>query len=158
MEKYADMYESTLAERDALSEMLETQTVSEETRAIVTQRLEILNSIITSHISERDADIKKADKWLDKLIADRDGFIASTRATMEMSHPAFFKYLREKELTDWEINYCCLYLIGLKGKDIGDYINLKRHYNYGSAIRMKLGLTENDTNLSLYLKKMLKNM
>ena len=157
-EKYADMYESTLAERDALSEMLETQTVSEETRTIVTQRLEILNSIITSHISERDADIKKADKELDKLIGDRDSFIASTRATMEMSHPAFFKYLREKELTDWEINYCCLYLIGLKGKDIGDYINLKRHYNYGSAIRMKLGLTENDTNLSLYLKKMLKNM
>lgn len=157
-ERYADMYESTLAERDALSEMLETQTVSEETRTIVTKRLEILNSIITSHISERDADIKKADKELDKLIGDRDSFIASTRATMEMSHPAFFKYLREKELTDWEINYCCLYLIGLKGKDIGDYINLKRHYNYGSAIRMKLGLTENDTNLSLYLKKMLKNM
>ncbi|MBQ7772287.1 MAG: hypothetical protein IJ402_06150 [Bacteroidales bacterium] len=157
-ERYADMYESTLAERDALSEMLETQTVSEETRAIVTQRLEILNSIITSHISERDADIKKADKELDKLIGDRDSFIASTRATMEMSHHAFFNYLREKELTDWEINYCCLYLIGLKGKDIGDYINLKRHYSYGSAIRMKLGLTENDTNLSLYLKKMLKNM
>lgn len=157
-ERYADMYESTLVERDALSEMLETQTVSEETRAIVTQRLEILNSIITSHISERDADIKKADKELDKLIGDRDSFIASTRATMEMSHHAFFNYLREKELTDWEINYCCLYLIGLKGKDIGDYINLKRHYSYGSAIRMKLGLTENDTNLSLYLKKMLKNM
>ena len=158
MERYADMYESTLAEREALSEMLETQTVSEDTRAIITQRLEILNSIITSHISERDADIKKADKGLDKLIADRDSFIRSTRVTMEMSHPAFFKYLREKELTEWEINYCCLYLIGLKGKDIGDYINLKRHYVYGSAIRQKLGLTENDTNLSLYLQKMLKNM
>lgn len=157
-ERYADLYESTLAESDALSEMLETQTVSEETRAIVTQRLEILNSIITSHISERDADIKKADKGLDRLIADRDSFIRSTRVTMEMSHPAFFKYLREKELTDWEINYCCLYLIGLKGKDIGDYINLKRHYVYGSAIRQKLGLTENDTNLSLHLQKMLKNM
>ena len=158
MEKYADMYESTLAERDALSEMLETQTVSEETRTIVIQRLEILNSIITSHISERDADIKKADLNLERLIADRDAFITSTRVTMEMSHPAFFKYLRERELTDWEINYCCLYLIGLKGKDIGDYINLKRHYIYGSAIRQKLGLTENDTNLSLYLQKMLKNM
>ena len=157
-ERYADLYESTLAERDALSEMLETQTVSEETRAIITQRLEILNSIITSHISERDADIKKADKGLDRLIADRDSFIRSTRVTMEMSHPAFFKYLREKELTDREINYCCLYLIGLKGKDIGDYINLKRHYVYGSAIRQKLGLTENDTNLSLHLQKMLKNM
>jgi hypothetical protein len=132
--------------------------MSEETRKIISQRLEVLNSIITSYISERDADIKKADLNLERLIADRDAFITSTRVTMEISHPTFFNYLHEKGLTDWEINYCCLYLIGLKGKDIGDYINLKRHYNYGSAIRMKLGLTENDTNLSLYLKKMLNNM
>jgi len=157
-ERYADMYESTLAERDTLSEMLEVQSVPEETGKIISQRLEVLNSIITSYISERDADIKKAESNLERLIADRDAFITSTRVTMEMSHPSFFNYLREKGLTDWEINYCCLYLIGLKGKDIGDFINLKRHYSYGSIIRQKLGLTENDTNLSLHLRKMLKNM
>lgn len=157
-ERYADMYESTLAERDTLSEMLEVQSLPEETGKIISQRLEVLNSIITSYISERDADIKKAESNLEGLIADRDAFITSTRVTMEMSHPSFFNYLREKGLTDWEINYCCLYLIGLKGKDIGDFINLKRHYSYGSIIRQKLGLTENDTNLSLHLRKMLKNM
>lgn len=157
-ERYADMYESTLAERDTLSEMLEVQSVPEETGKIISQRLEVLNSIITSYISERDADIKKAESNLERLIADRDAFITSTRVTMEMSHPSFFNYLREKGLTDWEINYCCLYLIGLKGKDISDFINLKRHYSYGSIIRQKLGLTENDTNLSLYLRKLLKTM
>ena len=157
-ERYADMYESTLAERDTLSEMLEVESVSEETGKIIIQRLEVLNSIITSYISERDADIKKAESNLERLIADRDAFITSTRVTMEMSHPSFFNYLREKGLTDWEINYCCLYLIGLKGKDISDFINLKRHYSYGSIIRQKLGLTENDTNLSLYLRKLLKTM
>ena len=157
-ERYEDMYESTLAERDTLSEMLEANSMSEETRKIISQRLEVLNSIITSYISERDADIKKADLNLERLIADRDAFITSTRVTLEISHPTFFNYLHEKGLTDWEINYCCLYLIGLKGKDIGDYINLKRHYSYGSNIRQKLGLTENDTNLSLYLRKLLKTM
>lgn len=157
-ERYADMYESTLAERDTLPEMLEVESVSEETGKIIIQRLEVLNSIITSYISERDADIKKAESNLERLIADRDAFITSTRVTMEMSHPSFFNYLREKGLTDWEINYCCLYLIGLKGKDISDFINLKRHYSYGSIIRQKLGLTENDTNLSLYLRKLLKTM
>lgn len=157
-ERYADMYESTLAERDTLSEMLEVESVSEETGKIIIQRLEVLNSIITSYISERDADIKKAESNLERLIADRDAFITSTRVTMEMSHRSFFNYLREKGLTDWEINYCCLYLIGLKGKDISDFINLKRHYSYGSIIRQKLGLTENDTNLSLYLRKLLKTM
>lgn len=161
VERYAGLYESTISERDALSEMMgliETQAVPEETRRIITERLDVLNSIIASHISDRDADIRKAESSLEALLADRDSFMSSTRATLEMSHPAFFSYLHEKDLTDWEINYCCLYLIGLKGKDIGDYINLKRHYSYGSAIRQKLGLTENDTNLSLYLKKLLRNM
>ena len=156
-ERYADMYESTLAERDILSEMLEVQSVPEETGKIISQRLEVLNSIITSYISERDADIKKADLNLERLIADRDAFITSTRVTMEISHPTFFNYLHEKGLTDWEINYCCLYLIGLKGKDIKAYTSQPRHYNQSADIRHKLGLTENDTNLSIYLRELLEN-
>ena len=32
---------------------------------------------------------------------------------------------------------------------------VERHYSYGSAIRLKPGQTENDTNLSLYLKKLI---
>ena len=69
----------------------------------------------------------------------------------------FMRYLRSRELTDWEINYCCLYLVGLNGKEIGEYINLKRHYTYGSVIRQKLGLGEHDRNLAGYLKELLEN-
>lgn len=141
----------------ALTKMVEENTVNECTKVIIERRLELLNKVIVSYITDTSAANRKANEELEMLVSDRDAFIASTRVTLESSHPAFFRYLHKKELTDREINYCCLYLIGLKGKDIGEYINLKRHYTYGSVIRQKLGLTENDTNLSLYLKKLQEN-
>ena len=156
--KYEMMYSEAVDERDALSRMIEENTVNESTKAIIERRLELLNKVIVSYITDTSAANRKANEELEMLVSDRDAFIASTRVTLESSHPAFFRYLHEKELTEWEINYCCLYLIGLKGKDIGEYINLKRHYTYGSVIRQKLGLTENDTNLSLHLKKLLENI
>lgn len=156
-QRYEAMYSEAVIERDALTKMIEENTFNEGTKIIIERRLELLNKVIVSYITDTSAANRKANEELAALVSDRDMFITSTRMTLESSHPAFFRYLREKELTDWEINYCCLYLIGLKGKDIGEYINLKRHYTYGSVIRQKLGLTENDTNLSLYLKKLLEN-
>ena len=156
-QRYEAMYSDAVTERDTLTKMIEENTVNEGTKVIIERRLELLNKVIVSYITDTSAANRKANEELEALVSDRDMFITSTRMTLESSHPAFFRYLREKELTDWEINYCCLYLIGLKGKDIGEYINLKRHYTYGSVIRQKLGLTENDTNLSIHLKKLLEN-
>ena len=76
---------------------------------------------------------------------------------LEAGQPKFMAYLRSKDLTDWEMNYCCLYLVGLNGKEIGEYINLKRHYTYGSVIRHKLGLGEHDKNLANHLKNLIEN-
>ena len=156
-QRYEAMYSEAVTERDALTKMIEENTVNEGTKVIIERRLELLNKVIVSYITDTSAANRKANEELEALVSDRDMFITSTRMTLESSHPAFFRYLREKELTDWEINYCCLYLIGLKGKDIGEYINLKRHYTYGCVIRQKLGLTENDTNLSIHLKKLIEN-
>jgi hypothetical protein len=50
-----------------------------------------------------------------------------------------------------------LYAIGLKGKDIGAYINMKSHYNMSSVIREKLGIDKHETNLGLYIKRLLKS-
>ena len=75
--------------------------------------------------------------------------------TFAAAHPEFIRLLEEKGMTESEIEYCCLYAIGLKGKEIGAYIEKKRHYNESSCIRKKLGLGEHDTNLSIYLKKIL---
>ena len=77
----------------------------------------------------------------------------STRLAFTASHPGFIEFLETHDLTADEINYLCLYAIGLRGKEVGEYIQLKRHYNVSSAIRKKLGMTEHDTNIGLFVRR-----
>ena len=67
-----------------------------------------------------------------------------------------FAYLHDKGLKEFEIDFCCLYAIGMKGKEVKAYTNLSRHYKDCSEVRQKLGLAESDTNLSIFLQKLLK--
>ena len=98
---------------------------------------------------------KKVYEELELLLADKETFIESTRLTIEGNNPEFITALKQRGLTDEEINICCLYAIGLKGKDIKAYTNQSRHYHQSADIRHKLGLTESDTNLSIFLRDML---
>ncbi len=123
----------------------------------VENRLKLLNQFIAASITgNRELD-KKATKELEKLLADKKGFMSSTRLAFEGSHPEFIKHLESCGLTEWEINYCCLYALGLKGKEIGDYIQFKSHFNNSSEIRKKLGLTEHDINLGTYIRNLLRS-
>ena len=154
---FEKMYNEVIAERDALNEMVTNNTIKEETMTIIKSRLGVLNTIIVSHLSEKDTDIRRANKELEALIADRGSFIRSTRLTLEENYPHFFVHLHDKGLEEHEIDFCCLYAIGIKGKEIKAYTNLSRHYKDSSEVRQKLGLMENDTNLSNYLQKLLKS-
>ena len=154
---YEQLYADAIAERDALTKMIEDSSVKDETKAVIRERLEVLNKVIISHITDTSSANKKAFQELEALISDRDSFIESTRLTIEGNNPGFITALREAGLTDEEINICCLYVIGLKGKDIKTYTNQSRLYIQSAEIRHKLGLTENDTNLSIHLRNMCEN-
>ena len=151
------MYNEVVAERDALNEMIANNTIKEEAMEIIKRRLGVLNTIIVSHLSAKDTDIKRANEELEHLIANRNDFIKSTRLTLEENYPHFFAHLHDKGLEEFEIDFCCLYAIGLKGKEIKAYTNLTRHYKDSSEVRQKLGLSESDTNLSNFLQKLIKS-
>lgn len=151
------LYADALIERDALSKMSEAANADEEMKAVIKQRLALLNKVIASYITDSSSANKEANAQIEMLVSNREAFLESTRKSFEAGHPRFMAYLRSRELTDWEVNYCCLYLVGLNGKEIGEYINLKRHYTYGSVIRHKLGLGEHDRNLANHLKHLLEN-
>ena len=155
--RYEQLYADAIAERDALTKMIEDSSVKDETKTVIRERLEVLNKVIISHITDTSSANKKAFQELEALISDRDSFIESTRLTIEGNNPGFITALREAGLTDEEINICCLYVIGLKGKDIKAYTNQSRLYIQSAEIRHKLGLTENDTNLSIHLRNMCEN-
>ena len=153
---YEQMYNEVVAERDALNKMIANNAIKDEAMEIIKKRLGVLNTIIVSHLSAKDTDIKRANEELERLIANRNDFIKSTRLTLEENYPHFFAYLHDKGLEEFEIDFCCLYAIGLKGKEIKAYTNLTRHYKDSSEVRQKLGLSESDTNLSNFLQKLLK--
>ena len=46
-------------------------------------------------------------------------------------------------------------VIRLKGKEVGEFIQKKRHYIISSEIRKKLGLGEHDTNIGIWLRDLL---
>ena len=154
-QKYEQLYADAIAERDALTKMVDDSSVKDETKAVIKARLDVLNKVIISQITGTTSANKKAYEELELLLADKETFIESTRLTIEGNNPEFITALKRRGLTDEEINICCLYAIGLKGKDIKAYTSQPRHYNQSADIRHKLGLTESDTNLSIFIRDML---
>ena len=154
-QRYEQLYADAIAERDALTKMVEDLNVRDEAKAVIKARLDVLNKVIISQITGTTSANKKAYEELESLLADKESFIESTRLTIEGNNPEFITALKKRGLTDEEINICCLYAIGLKGKDIKAYTSQPRHYHHSADIRHKLGLTESDTNLSIFLRDML---
>jgi hypothetical protein len=124
-------------------------------RSALNERIALLNKFLSSYILNDSEFDRRIDNEMKKLVDNKEDFIKNTRLSFYGSHPAFIETLKERGLTENEINYCCLYALGLKGKDIGAYIKMKSHYNMSSDIREKLGINEHETNLGLYIRKML---
>ena len=158
-EKYRLQCLDIESERDNLAQLLAKQKkeLSEKAQTALTERLTLLNRFLAVHIIRDETISRKFRQEMEALIDNRDAFMTSTRLSFAASHPRFIQYLTEHGLTEWEINYCCLYVLGLKGKEVGAYIKMRSHYNVSSLIREKLGINEHDTNLSIYLRKLLGN-
>lgn len=155
-EKYRLLYNQIEQERDSLTEILERSNELEgAAKNALLERLTLLNRFFLAYITDnRDMD-RKVNQEMEKLVANKEVFMYSTRLAFAGSHPKFIKHLEGRGLNEWEINYCCLYALGLKGKEIGEYIQLKSHFNNSSDIRKKLGLGEHDVNLGTYIRKLL---
>ena len=127
----------------------------DEALSIIRERMLVLDKFLASRLSSDYSFDKAAEADLDRLVSDQDEFLRSTMILFRDSHPEFVAELKSHDLTDWEIGYCCLYVLGLKGKDVGNYLKKKRNYIISSDIRHKLGLTEHDTNLGIWLRSRL---
>jgi tetratricopeptide (TPR) repeat protein len=157
-QRYEQLYADAVAERDALTNLLaQSEELAPDVKTAVGKRLELLNKFFTAFITNNSDIDRTASREMEELLANKDTFMVSTKLAFAGSHPKFIKYLEERGLTDWEINYCCLYAIGLKGKEVGSYIKMRSHYNNSSEVRQKLGINEHDTNLGIYIRKLLKS-
>lgn len=158
-ERYKLLYAQMEDERDNLNALLQqNEELDPKAMNAVARRLELLNKFFTAYITDNSDIDRKASKEMEDLLEDKEKFMNSNRLAYAGSHPKFIKYLEDKGLTEWEINYCCLYALGLKGKEVGAYIKMRSHYNNSSEVREKLGISEHDTNLGIYIRKLVKSL
>lgn len=143
-------------EKEELSAMIaDNPPVDRQSMKVLRGRLELLNRILAAEISPGSERDRKVGKELEQLVANREEFLYATRMTFAAAHPRFITALESRGLTEAEVEYCCLYAIGLRGKDISAYVGHGGHYNESSVIRSKLGLGPHDTNLGNYLRSIL---
>ena len=146
-------------EKNSLEIILRDKKIAEVSMlSIIRERINLLNGLIAAQIADNDVYSKPYSEWIKNIETDRELFINSTRLAFSATHPEFIKYLENKGLTEYELNYACLYALGLRGKEVGEYIKVKRHYNISSDIRKKLGIDEHDTNLGIYIRRILAEM
>lgn len=146
------------SERDHLKELQKEQSeLSKPIQDVIKVRLDMLNGLLAKEITNNDNYAKPYNKWLGSIRNDKTKFMDSTRLAFKASHPKFMEYIEQHGLTVDEINYLCLYAIGLRGKEVGEYIQMKSHYNISSEIRKKLAIDEHETNIGIYVRKLLKD-
>ena len=136
----------------------EQQELAKPIQNVIKKRLDILNGLLAKEITQNDCYAEPYNKWIETLHNDKQKFMDSTRLAFAASHPKFMEYLEQHGLSMYEINYLCLYAIGLRGKEVGNYIQIKRHYIISHEIRKKLGLDEHETNIGLYIRKLMRNL
>lgn len=146
-------------ESESLKEVLEKQKdLAKPIEDAIKVRIEMLNGLLASRITDNDSYAEPYGTWKDQIIQDKDEFMNTTRLAFKASHSKFIEYLEQHGLTESEINYVCLYAIGLRGKEVGEYMQLKRHYHISSDVRKKLDMDEHQTNIGIYIRKLMKQL
>lgn len=158
-ENLAHRVEALENESDSLKALINNrEELPMEVQREIKVRIEMLNSLLASYITNNVQYEKPYDVWIKELTDNKDEFMNSNRLAFQVSHPQFIQYFEDHGLTTDEINYVCLYAIGLRGKEVGNYMNKRSHVNTSSAIRKKLGIDKHETNIGIYVRKLLKNL
>lgn len=145
-------------ERDNLKELQREQSeLAKPIQDVIQKRLNILNGLLAKEITNNESYAEPYNKWIETVHNDKKKFMDSTRLAFVASHPKSMEYLEQHGLSTDEINYLCLYAIGLRGKEVGEYIQIKRHYIISHEIRKKLGIDEHETNIGLYIRRLMKD-
>ncbi|MDE6206940.1 MAG: hypothetical protein K2M55_03940 [Muribaculaceae bacterium] len=132
--------------------------IPSEVKKAIRIRIEMLNALLAGYITDNDQYEKPYDLWVREITENTSEFMNSNRLAFQASHPQFIRYFEEHGLSIDEINYVCLYAIGLRGKEVGNYIKKRSHVNTSSAIRKKLGIDKHETNIGIYVRRLLKTL
>ena len=143
-------------ERDNIKRLYdERSATSDSFKKLMQRRVNMLNGLVASEITNNHRYAKEYHKWVKQAHKDKEEFLNEIRNEFEIFYPNFIKYLKLRGLNDEELNVICLHVLGLFGKEIGTYLDTKRHYIVSHQIREKLNIDEHETNLRLYVERLI---
>ena len=146
-------------ESASLKELIDShEELPSEVQEAIKVRIEMLNALMAGYITNNDQYEEPYESWIKELTDNTEEFMNSNRLAFQVSHPRFIQYFEDHDLTISEINYVCLYAIGLRGKEVGNYMKKRSHVNISSGIRKKLGIDKHETNIGIYVRKLLKEL
>lgn len=148
------LYSSLEEEYAEMSALYQSNVITqEEAKAVLGKRVKALAQFLSAG---PPSSLDKVADQLDSLTENRKELLDTIGLLYAVYHPSFVNRLQACGLSNGEIGYCCLLVLGLRTGEIGDVINRSSAYHISSAIRQKVGLGPNDTNLSIFLKNLFK--
>lgn len=156
--EYNICYNNVCEELAELKCIKSNTTLNKDVIKHIDDRMKVLNKFIIAEITGNYSEAASVE--LKKLMASQNDFIESTKWAFALSHPKFIDYLKQLGMNDWEIGCCCLYAIGLRGKNIFHYLNMSEHefYKISGKLRHKLKLNEYKVNIDKHLIELLHNL
>jgi len=148
------VYREAQEEKDILKDIKSNSVgLGDATEKIIRKRLSALEKLLKESVGHDSESISSHLDRLEEVTSARKEFIFSTAFGFACSHPNTMSWLISKGLSDSEIVYCAMFLIGMNNKEISSLISSGNGYNLSSSVRKKLGLTSHDTNLNLFLRQ-----
>ena len=134
-----------------LTEQVTLQGANAEIIGILGCRLKALSAFLEKPTPDS---LSKVADQLDSLKKHKNYIVDNIGMLYAVKYPEFIGELRNHGLSPSEIGYCCLYLLGLNIPEAGVVIGkVSSIYNINSAIRKKLEISTNSTNLDKWLAK-----
>ncbi|MBR1500358.1 MAG: hypothetical protein IJ616_00130 [Bacteroidales bacterium] len=151
--RYAIEYDYLTTEHQELQSLYNTLTgnaVDKATREALSKRIHAIGVFISQ---EKPDSLDRVADQLDSLTENRKQLLETIGLLYAIYYPEFTTCLINKNLSITEIGFCSLLVLGFRTGELGEIINRSGFYNISSAIRKKIGLGPNDTNLSIWLKQ-----
>ncbi|MGN0202629.1 MAG: hypothetical protein ACI399_06995 [Candidatus Cryptobacteroides sp.] len=151
-ERIGELYDSLKEEYAQMSALLQNNSdIQEEARKVLGKRVQSLAQFLSA---DPPSSLNRVADQLDSLTENRKDLLETIGLLYAVYHPSFVNRLQEYGLSNGEIGYCCLLILGFRTGEIGDVINRSSSYHISSAIRQKVGLGPKDTNLSIFMKNL----
>lgn len=152
--RYECLYNSVLMQKQILEEAQKAiPEHGDEIKEALREQLNALNKFFMANISSMYSE--NAAEQLAELITDQKHFLVMLRSSFMVSYPSFMDYLKESGLSDKEMEYCCLYCIGLNGNETASFLKRPSYKNEVLKMRKKLKMVRGDTNIDIFLRRKL---